>query len=147
MCVFGCFSSVEHLEYDSCQEDVRQSWIWRSSCCGQLSGENGIICHRLRNVSGITCMLVLQQAHAPRTSPSLGSQRIVHTRRAMSEQKKEAANVYVPHNQEHGPQTDGNAASLLLFIGGVQLWCLTNRQSTIKHISTARLMSLFTCTQ
>lgn len=62
MCVFGCFSSVEHLEYDSCQEDMRQSWFWMSNCCGQLSGENGIICHRLRNVSGVTCMLVLQQA-------------------------------------------------------------------------------------
>lgn len=48
----------------------------------------------------------------------------------MSEQRKEAANVYVPHNQEHGPQTDGNAASLLLFIGGVQLLCLTNRPSS-----------------
>lgn len=41
----------------------------------------------------------------------------------MSEQRKEAANVYVPHNQEHGlrQMVVHNAAFLLLFIGGVQL--------------------------
>lgn len=123
VCVLGCFSSVEHLENDSCQEDVRQSWIWRSSCCGQLSGENGIICHRLRNVSGHV------HACAPAGTRLPGRLRLwcltgwsTH-REQVSEQRKEAAHVYVSHNQEHGlrQMVVHNAASLLLFIGGVKL--------------------------
>lgn len=54
-----CFSSVKHLECDSCQ-DVRPrrrrggGWIWSRRCCGQLSGENTVICHRQRKVPDIT---------------------------------------------------------------------------------------------
>lgn len=74
-----CFSSVKHLECDSCQ-DMRPrqrkggGWIWSRRCCGQLSGENTVICHRQRKVPDITShvhtCLCSNNRRTPRTSSS-----------------------------------------------------------------------------
>lgn len=113
-----CFSSVKHLECDSCQ-DVRPrrsrggGWIWSRRCCGQLSGENTVICHRQRKLPDITSHVLTRLCSNNRRTPRMSSSSVARmTVSAESEQlpdvekkMQKMANLHLPHCHKSGTQS------------------------------------------
>lgn len=106
----GCFSSVKHLECDSCQ-DVRPrrsrggGWIWSRRCCGQLSGENTVICHRQRKLPDITPHVHTHACSSdcwtPRTSSPSVARMTAQTQKVSNcstwKKMQKGANLHLPH--------------------------------------------------